>query len=79
MMEKQSETIEAPIKAYGRVKDRATDRRLAENRSGPSGQGKVNDPKTDRRLKANRKSTPRAAVWRCCWKSRENGYRLDRL
>ena len=37
----------------GRVKDPARDRRLAQNREGPTGQGRVKDEKSDRRLAVN--------------------------
>jgi len=38
----------------GRVKDPANDKRLAQNRRGPTGQGLVKNPKKDRRLAQNR-------------------------
>ncbi len=42
------------IGGQGRVKDPARDRRLAQNRKGPTGQGQVRDPRKDRRLAENR-------------------------
>jgi hypothetical protein len=50
--------VNAPVPrrtgGQGRVKDPARDRRLAENRQGPTGQGRVRNPGNDKRLAENR-------------------------
>jgi hypothetical protein len=54
IMGMKSEVEDGTLRKQGRVKDPTRDRRLAHNRSGPTGQGRVKHEERDRRLAQNR-------------------------